>query len=137
MQVNLNPYITFDGNAREAMEFYQSVFGGKLEVHTFKEYHASSDPSDDDKVMHSMLTCDNGIMFMGADVPKVMAFDAGKRISVTLSGDDNDTLSGYYEKLSAGGTGVMPLNVADWGDKFGMFTDKFGVSWMVNISLNK
>jgi len=67
----------------------------------------------------------------------VMAFDAGKRISVTLSGDDNDTLSGYYEKLSAGGTGVMPLNVADWGDKFGMFTDKFGVSWMVNISLNK
>ena len=137
MQVNLNPYITFDGNAREAMEFYQSVFGGKLEVHTFKQYHASSDPSDDDKVMHSMLTCDNGIMFMGADVPKVMAFDAGKRISVTLSGDDNDTLSGYYEKLSAGGTGVMPLNVADWGDKFGMFTDKFGVSWMVNISLNK
>ena len=137
MQSRLNPYISFKDNAREAFEFYQSVFGGKLEIHTYKEYHASQDPSEDDKVMHAVLTADNGIVFMGADTPNSMAFDAGARISMSLSGDNDEELSGYFEKLSAGGTPMMPLEMAEWGDKFGMFTDKFGVTWMVNISGKK
>lgn len=134
MQSRLNPYIGFKDNAREAMAFYHSVFGGKLVSHTFAEYHASEDPAEADKIMHAMLEAENGITFMAADTPNSMPYDDGARISMSLSGDNDDELSGYFEKLSDGGTVAMPLEQAPWGDKFGMVTDKFGVSWMVNIT---
>jgi PhnB protein len=134
MQSRLNPYIGFRDNARQAMEFYHSVFGGDLQVNTFKDFHASEDPSEDDKVMHSMLEADNGMVLMAADTPNSMEHNPGSHISVSLSGDDHAELSGYYEKLSDGGQVVMPLEKAPWGDHFGMCVDKFGVSWMVNIA---
>ena len=137
MTANLNPYISFRDDARPAMEFYQSVFGGKLDMNTFKEFHASSDPSEDDKIMHAMLTTDNGIVFMGADTPKSMEYQAGSRISMSLSGDDEATLTSYFTKLQVGGKIQMPLEMAPWGDKFGMVTDKFGIDWMVNIEVKK
>ncbi len=133
MQSKLNPYISFKDNAREAMEFYKTVFGGKLEVNTFAEFHASDDPAEGDKVMHAMLTAENGIAFMGADTPNAMQYNPGARISMSLSGDNEDELRGYYDKLSQGGQPGMPLEKAPWGDTFGMVTDKFGVTWMVNI----
>lgn len=134
MAVNLNPYLSFRDNAREAMEFYRSVFGGRLEQHRFKEFQASGDPSEDDKIMHASLQVDNGIMFMAADTPKDMPYTPGSAISMSLSGDDEAELTGYFEKLSEGGTVTMPLGDAPWGDKFGMVTDRFGIEWMVNIS---
>ena len=137
MQSKLNPYLSFRDNAREAMEFYKTVFGGKLETQTFKEYHASQDPSEDNKIMHAMLTADNGIVFMASDTPNSMEYRTGTNMSMSLSGDNETELRGYYEKLSAGGTIGMPLEKAPWGDMFGMFTDKFGVSWLVNISGQK
>ena len=137
MQSQLNPYLSFRDNAREAMEFYKTVFGGKLEMQTFKEFHASQDPSEDNKIMHAMLTADNGIVFMAADTPNSMEYRTGTNMSMSLSGDNETELRGYYEKLSAGGTIGMPLEKAPWGDTFGMFTDKFGVSWLVNIAGQK
>ena len=137
MQSNLNPYLSFRDNAREAMEFYQTVFGGKLEMQTFREYHASQDPSEDNKIMHAMLTADNGIVFMASDTPNSMEYRTGTNMSMSLSGDNETELRGYYEKLSASGTIGMPLEKAPWGDMFGMFTDKFGVPWLVNISGQK
>ena len=137
MQSQLNPYLSFRDNAREAMEFYKTVFGGKLEMQTFKEYHASQDPSEDNKIMHAVLTADNGIVFMASDTPNSIEYRTGTNMSMSLSGDNETELRGYYEKLSAGGTIGMPLEKAPWGDMFGMFTDKFGVSWLVNISGQK
>ena len=134
MQTRLNPYLSFRDNAREAMEFYRSVFGGKLTVSTFKEYHASEDPSEDNKVMHAMLEGDNGIVFMAADTPNAMDYRPGANISMSLSGDNEKELRSTFEKLSAGGTIMMPLEKAPWGDTFGMCTDRFGVDWMVNIA---
>jgi PhnB protein len=134
MPSRLNPYINFTDKTREAMQFYKSIFGGNLEMNTFKEYNASHDPSDDDKIMHSMLEADNGITFMAADTPSDMEFKAGTNYSMSLSGDDEAELAGYYEKLAAGGAVVMPLEQAPWGDKFGMVTDKYGIQWLVNIS---
>ena len=134
MQSRLNPYLSFRDNAREAMEFYKTVFGGTLYVSTFKEFHASQDPSEDNKVMHSMLEAANGITFMAADTPKSMEYRPGTNISMSLSGDSEPELRGYFEKLSAGGRVNMPLDKAPWGDTFGMLTDKFGVNWMVNIT---
>ena len=137
MQSSLNPYLSFRDNAREAMKFYQTVFGGKLDMQTFKDFHASQDPSEDNKIMHSVLTADNGIVFMASDTPNNMEYRIGTNMSMSLSGDNEAELTGYYEKLSAGGTIAMPLEKAPWGDMFGMCTDKFGVPWLVNISGQK
>ena len=134
MAVALNPYLSFKSNAREAMEFYQSVFGGTLDVQTFKDLNAAQDPAEEDLVMHSQLEGDNGILFMASDTTSRMEFKPGTNFSMSLSGDDADLLSGYFEKLSNGGTVTMPLEKAIWGDTFGMCADKFGVNWLVNIS---
>lgn len=134
MSSRLNPYLSFRAEAREAMRFYQSVFGGKLEQHTFAEYHASEDPNEADKIMHSSLEADNGITFMAADTPEGMDHRPGTTMSMSLSGDDDAELSGYFAKLAEGGTVGQPLGVAPWGDKFGMVTDRFGIDWLVNIA---
>jgi PhnB protein len=134
MNTLLNPYLNFRDNARQAMDFYQSVFGGELVRSTFEEYQASEDPAEKDKIMHSTLTTDNGLVLMAADTPNNMDYTPGTNYSVSLSGDDDAELRGYWEKLSEGGAVGMPLEQAPWGDSFGMCTDKFGVSWLVNIS---
>jgi PhnB protein len=134
MQTKLNPYLSFKDNTREAMEFYQTVFGGKLMISTFKEFNASQDPSEDDKIMHSVLETDNGITFMASDTPARMDYQVGTNYSMSLSGDNEAELQSYFQKLLTGGTVTMPLEKAPWGDTFGMLTDKFGVPWLVNIA---
>lgn len=132
MSSRLNPYLTFDGNARRAMEFYASVFGGDLAFNTFAEF-GSSDSPDADRIMHAVLETDSGYTIMAGDV----ASDQYKPMSgcsVSLSGDDAELLRGYWDKLSAHGTVTMPLQQQVWGDEFGMCVDGFGVPWMVNIS---
>jgi PhnB protein len=132
MAVRLNPYISFKDNARQAMEFYQSVLGGELALNTFAEYHASEDPAEADKIMHGMLETPDGFTLMGADTPNAMEYKPAAGVSVSLSGDDEPKLRGFFDKLSEGGTVVMPMNQAPWGDTFGMVTDKFGIEWLVN-----
>jgi len=132
MASRLNPYLNFDGDARQAMEFYKDAFGGTLDLNTYGDI--GGDHGDDaDKIMHAMLTTDAGYTLMGADVPPGTEFTPGTTMTVSLSGDDADALRGYWEKLSAGGTVTVPLEKQMWGDEFGMCTDKFGVAWMVNI----
>lgn len=137
MAITLNPYLNFRGNAREAMEFYKDVFGGTLTVATFAEFHASTDPSEDALVMHADLEGLAGIRFMAADVPSRMEFQAGTDFSMSLSGEDDAELRGYFEKLAEGGTVLQPLVSADWGDTFGMCTDRFGIRWLVNIAAQR
>lgn len=134
MGVTLNPYLTFRDNAREALEFYHSVFGGELNVSTFGELFASEDPAEANKIMHGQLNGENGIVLMGADTPNSMEYTPGSSISVSLSGDDEATLTGYWQKLSEDGVVGEQLAKAPWGDTFGMCTDKFGVNWLVNIA---
>jgi PhnB protein len=133
MPSRLNPYISFAGNAREAMEFYQQVFGGDLALNTFGQYGAPDTP-EADKIMHGMLETSSGFALMGADTPPGVEHNPGDNMAVSLSGDDADELRGYWEKLSAGGTVSVPLEKQMWGDEFGMCQDRFGVPWMVNIS---
>jgi PhnB protein len=116
------------------MEFYHSVFGGKLNVQTFKEAHASQDPSDDDLVMHAQLDGDNGLVLMASDPPARMEDESGVNCSLSLTGTDEVALRGYFEQLAEGGAISQPLEKATWGDTFGMCTDQFGVEWLVNIS---
>jgi PhnB protein len=130
----LNPYLGFRDNAREAMTFYQTVFGGDLNMSTFADFQASEDPAEQDKIMHAMLSGDKGMVLMGADTPNSMDYTPGNTFSVSLSGDDESELRGYWDKLADGGTVTVPLEKAPWGDTFGMCKDRFGVDWLVNIA---
>jgi PhnB protein len=133
MSSRLNPYISFQDSAKDAMEFYRDVFGGELNVSTFGEY-GQSDPGVADRVMHAQLETDRGFTLMASDTPPGMDRSEGTNISISLSGDDEAELRGYFEKLSAGGEVGMPLEKQVWGDFFGDCTDKFGIKWLVNIA---
>jgi PhnB protein len=133
MGSRLNPYLNFNGNARQALEFYASVFGGDLSLNTFAQYGAADSP-DAERIMHGMLETDAGYTIMGADITGDMEHHPMAGFSVSLSGDEADSLRGYWEKLSASGTTMMPLQKQVWGDEFGMCVDGFGVSWLVNIT---
>jgi PhnB protein len=134
MAIQLNPYLSFKDKAKEAMEFYKSVFGGELTMQTFKEFNASTDPSEDNLVMHAMLRTPNDMMFMASDTPSRMEYKPGTNFNMSISGDEEELMRGYFEKLSEGGTVTMPMEKAAWGDIFGMCVDKFGVSWFVDVS---
>ncbi|HET8600201.1 MAG TPA: VOC family protein [Segeticoccus sp.] len=133
MASRLNPYLSFQDDARQAMEFYREVFGGELTVSTFGE-GGHPDAAEADKVMHAMLETERGFTLMAADTPKGMEHRPGNNVSISLSGDDDQDLRRYWEALSQGGTVAMPLEKQMWGDEFGMCTDKFGINWMVNIA---
>ena len=131
----LNPYLGFRDQAREALDYYQSVFGGTITRSTFGDFQASEDPAEVDKIMHSQLTTDYGLVLMASDTPASMDLPPASSISVSLSGggDDDAELRGYWGHLSGDGTVTVPLENSPWGDAFGMCVDKYGVNWMVNI----
>jgi PhnB protein len=132
MTSRLNPYLSFSNDARQALEFYREVFGGELVLSTFGEAGGAEGP-DADKVMHGQLETPAGYTLMASDTPAGMERSDGSSISISLSGDD-DELRGYFTALADGGAVAMPLEKQSWGDEFGMCIDRFGVSWLVNVS---
>ena len=133
----LNPYLNFDGNTREALEFYQGVFGGELNVMAFGDMGMTEhdgNPIPADGVMHGQLTSDQGFTLMASDNVPGMSEGQTPNGHLSLSGDESELLHGYFDKLADGGKVTMPLEKQMWGDEFGMLTDRFGITWMVNIS---
>lgn len=133
MVSRLNPYLIFDGDARPALEFYARVFGGNLALNTFAE-SGTEDSPDADRIMHGVLETDAGYTIMANDVTSDMEHRPMAGVMVSLSGDDADRLRGYWEQLSTGATTTMPMQKQVWGDECGICVDKFGVSWVVNIT---
>ena len=132
---SLNPYLSFKNQAREAMTFYQSVFGGELDISTFGQYEGMVQaPSENDLVMHSQLSTPDGFVLMGADTPSGVEYREPAGISVSVSGDDEAALQAYWNALSEGGTVVMPFETPPWGGRFGMLTDRFGIDWMLALN---
>lgn len=132
---SLNPYLSFKDTAREAMEFYQSVLGGELTFSTFGEIPGMvQDPAEGELIMHAQLTSPDGFVLMASDTPSGMPYTAPAGISVSLSGDDEAQLQGFWDALGDGGTVVMPFEVPPWGGRFGMLKDRFGIDWMVAYS---
>ena len=132
MTTQLNPYLTFNGNAREAMEFYHSIFGGELKVSTFGEF-GNPDPAVADKVMHAMLTTPKGYLLMASDTAPGTPFNPGTTMTVSLSGDPGEGLEEVWAKLADGGQVNLPFEKQMWGDLFGQLVDKFGTQWMVDV----
>lgn len=138
MTIALTPYLQFDGNAREAVDFYHRVFGGELELTTFGEgMGQETDAESAHRIMHASVFVSPGLHLMASDTAE--GIPAANNGVYALSSDgstaaDDEALRGYWEKLAADGTIDMPMEVAPWGDAFGQVTDKFGVSWFVNIT---
>ncbi|GAA3893026.1 VOC family protein [Streptomyces lannensis] len=132
MASRLNPYLMFAGDARQALQFYKEVFGGTLVLNTYGEA-GQPDTSMTDKIMHGMLETPSNYTLMAADTPDG-EHKPGNAYSVSLSGDDDTELRGYWEKLSDGATVAVPLDKQMWGDVFGMCTDRYGITWMINIT---
>jgi len=136
--VSLEPYLFFNGNCREAMEFYKGIFGGELQIQTMAEVPADSgmtvDESRKNQVMHARLT--GGLVgFMASDSQK--ASPKAAKIELSITGDDQEALTKAFDGLAEGGTVNMPLSKQFWGDTFGQLTDKYNIDWMVNISSSK
>lgn len=136
--MSLNVYLTFDGNCREAFEFYRSVFGGEFQaLATFAEGPDDMQVADDDKdnVMHVSLRVGDSVL-MGSDNSSFgPPVSVGNNFSISIVGQSRGHCDEVFSKLSAGGSVTMSLQETFWGSYYGMWTDQFGINWMVNYAL--
>ena len=132
MNTVLSPYLHFNGNCKEAMEFYKSVLGGELKISTYADMPDSL-PEHKDRIMHAELR-NGSLSFMASDGQPGVNVPFGDNIDMSIIGSDEPKITEYFNKLSEGGKVEMPLAKQFWGDTFGMFKDKYGVNWMFNIS---
>ena len=136
MSTYLTTYLIFDGDAREAMEFYRSELGGTLEVMTFGDMGMTGPTPPPDGVMHALLVTDTGFRIMASDGPPGEPVRRGNDFAVALSGDaeDEKQLRAWWDAFSARGAVDVPLEKQMWGAWFGQVTDAWGVAWMFNIT---
>lgn len=138
----LNPYLNFDGKTEEAFNFYKSVFGGEFDVlQRIKEIPGGDQypPNEQNRVMHVSLPIGKSGTLMGSDTLPSMGhtLTQGNNVHLAISPDSEQEAKRIFDGLSAGGKVVMPLEKTFWGALFGMFSDKFGVLWMVNYTYEK
>ncbi|MEU6006625.1 VOC family protein [Streptomyces sp. NPDC047453] len=135
MSVTTTTHLNFRGQAREALAFYQSVFGGGSVAVTYKDAGAVQNENEADWVMWGEVAGGNGFHVMAYDVPSQLPWDQGKNpFFVSVRGDDADEVSALWDKLAQGSTIVRPLDRAQWAPLYGMLTDRFGVTWVLDIT---
>lgn len=138
----VNIYLTFEGNCKQAFDFYKSVFGGDFHyISTFGEMPPQEGMppiSDDmkDKIMHISLPISKETVLMGSDTGGEWSpdFKVGTNFAISISTDSKENADNFFNKLTEDGNVKMPMNQTFWGDYFGMFTDKFGIGWMVSFN---
>lgn len=136
MTIKTTTHLNFRGNAKAALEFYQTVFGGETMLLSYRDAHAVQAEAEADQIMWGQVEAANGFRVMAYDVPGRMDYDAGTiPLFVSVRGDDADELTGYWEKLSEGGTIVQPMGPAGWSPLYGMVKDKFGVTWVIDLAV--
>lgn len=134
MSITTTTHLNFRGDARAALEFYQSVFGGHLAVVTYKDAGSVQEESEAEQVMWGQVIAENGFHVMAYDVPSRMAYEQGvNSFFVSLRGETVEEVTGYWEKLSAGANVVIPIGPAGWAPAYGMARDRFGVVWVVDV----
>jgi PhnB protein len=137
---SINVYLTFNGNCEQAFNFYKSVFGGEFPyIGRYKDMPADGgkpiDPKDADRIMHVSLPISQETTLMGSDTGGEWAssFKQGNNFSISILAGSKDEADRLFNGLSDGGQVTMPMNNTFWGDYFGMFTDQFGINWMISF----
>ena len=131
-KTQLSPYVNFQGRAREAMEFYHKVLGGKLELQSLNEQGASKPAGPGDRIMYSRLEA-YGALIIGSDGHPDYPARVGDNMAIALSGTDRARLTEIFDGLAEGGKIQGPLAKQPWGADVGWLKDKFGIAWTVNI----
>ncbi|MET8118617.1 VOC family protein [Micromonospora sp. NPDC005189] len=135
MSINTVAHINLRGNARAALEFYRSVFGGDLVAVTYADAHNVQNPDEADQIMWGQVTSTEGFQIMAYDVPSVRPWSQGESpFFVSVRGRDADEVTGYWKKLSEGSTVVVDLAPAGWAPLYGMLTDPFGITWVLDVA---
>ena len=137
--MKLNTYLIFNGNCKEAFKFYEQVLHGKaIMAMTFGESPMADQhsPEERDKIMHTSLEFGDQIL-MGSDAPSQMPFQQPQGFHISIGVDDPAEAERIYNALSAGGAVQMALQKTFWAERFAMFSDRFGIPWMVNCELPK
>lgn len=137
---SVNPYINFNGNTKQVFKFYQTVFGGELQITRYKDLGDNMGASGEDlnKIANVALPLNDNTVLMGTDVLESMGqkLTAGNNFSITLETDSAEEAEELFNKLSKGGKVQMPLMQTEWAEKYGDFIDKYGIHWMVNYTGN-
>ena len=135
---SINAYINFNGNCREAMEFYRNCLGGDLEMQTVggSPIEAECPAAMKHQILHASLMMDC-LLLMGSDMIGPDGYQKGNNIALSLNCSSEQEINNYFNKLSAGGRIMHPLRVEFWGAIFGVFTDKYGIKWMLNFDKNR
>ena len=149
MSINAVTHLNFRGNARQALEFYQAVFGGNLVISTYGDFGAPKDTPNADKVVWGQVAADSGFRVMAYDVPLAEPSSQPSKPStrreygmtitqepffISLRGESADEITGLWEKLSEGATVIEPIAKSAWAQLFGMLTDRFGVTWVMDVA---
>jgi PhnB protein len=128
---SINPYFNFDGNTREAMQFYAGILGAELEIQSFGDVGMAETPEMKDRTMHASLK-KGDIVIMASDTMPGMDFVQGNNVWVNINCESDEEIERLFQSLSAGGTVIMPVADQFWGAKFGMLKDKYNIHWMFN-----
>ena len=134
MTVGTVTHLNFRGDARPALEFYQSVFGGELAMITYQDAHNVQSPAEANQLMWGQVAADNGFRIMAYDVPSTQPWDRGRNsFFVSVRGRDVAEITELWQKLSDGGTVLAALAPAAWAPLYGMLDDRFGITWVVDV----
>ena len=134
MTIKTTTHLNFRGQARAALAFYQSVFGGEMMAITYADAHSVTDPAEADQVIWGQVAAKHGFHIMAYDVPSAMSWNAGEApFFVSVRGDDADQITLYWEKLSEGSTILQPLGSSGFSPLYGMVKDRFGVTWVMDL----
>lgn len=136
MTIKTTTHLNFRGQARAALDFYRSVFGGEQVVLTYRDAHAVQNPDEADQVMWGQVAAESGFRVMAYDVPSSLAWNAGEiPVFVSVRGDAAAEVTSYWEKLAAGATVIQPLGPAAWSPLYGMLKDRFGITWVLDVEV--
>ncbi|GAB2453424.1 VOC family protein [Streptosporangium sandarakinum] len=134
MSVKSVAHLNFRGDARAALEFYRSVFGGDLAVVTYKDSGDVREPAEADQVMWGQVTAGNGFHVMAYDVPSRLPWDRGENsFFLSVRGETAEEITEYWQRLSVGSAVIQPLGPAQWAPLYGMLKDRFGVVWVLDV----
>jgi PhnB protein len=136
MSIVTTTHLNFRGDARQALEFYQSVFGGQITLISYSDAHTVSDPAEADQIMWGEVQADSGFHVMAYDVPGNQSYSPGdKPVFVSVRGKDGDEITAAWKGLSEGATVVQDLGPSGWAPLYGMLTDRFGVTWVLDVAV--
>lgn len=136
MSLQTTTHLNFRGDAREALAFYQSVFGGDLVAVTYADAHAVQDPAEADQIMWGQVAAPNGFRVMAFDVPAARPWDRGQApFFISVRADDASELGPYSARLAQGAAVVVELGPAPWAPLYGMLTDRFGITWVLDVAV--